>query len=213
MSYISEMKKFINDTDESKLKEYYNKSFETLKDINKRSNTITIFVLILLICGNFPDLISENRVLGFKISTDLIAIVSPLLTSFFIMEWCLIARRRRELMRIMKDIGYKVFNTHKIENKADIFEFSLINRNIIPLSLMVEILNIDTKNIFYHLISVLSIISLWGGTIFLLIRTYYKSFTQYDLPTAGIVCNVFGLYCCFQIILFYISDFKLIRTK
>lgn len=214
MSYLTEIKNYIaSANDGEKLKEYYNKAFDNLKATNSRSNSITVFVLILLVCGNFPDLISEDRILGFKVSADLIAYISPLLLSFFAFEWCLLARRRRELLRVLRELAYRVFSTPRLEKPFDLFEFSLLNRNLIPTSLMVEMLNVDKGKRAYDVLFGYTAMVIPLVTAFFIGRSYYISFCQAHLPAIAIFCNVLGAFCWVLIIIFYKNDIQFVLAN
>ena len=48
MYTLKEIYQFVSDRDEETLKSYYEKCYDTLKEINKRSSLLSVFVLILL---------------------------------------------------------------------------------------------------------------------------------------------------------------------
>ena len=111
MFTLKEIRQFAIDRDKPALKDYFDKCYDTLKEINKRSNLLTVFILILSAIYFFPSFIQESSVSGFKISLEIIKILTPIVHfTYFILEWCLIARRRRELVKVMKAVGGKIFD-------------------------------------------------------------------------------------------------------
>jgi hypothetical protein len=105
-SEIDQFIKSIPENDQSSPKEYYNRCYDNLKDINARSNKISVFLLLLLSFYAFSAYIKDAEFLGVKVSNiKLIGRLTPLLFSYFLLEWCLLAKRRRALMIIMKPLG------------------------------------------------------------------------------------------------------------
>ncbi len=208
MFTLKEAYQFVSDRDKDTLKNYYDKCYDTLKEINKRSNLLTVFVLILLAIYLFPSFIKESNISGFKISLDIIKVLSPLLVPYFILEWCLIAKRRRELVKVMKCMGYKIFRTPNTNEEVNPFFLNIHTRNTIPFSFMIEILNINTKSKTYVFFNALFIICMMLGMATYLSYLAYSSFKQPGLNTAAFGCNMLGLFCLLQIFLFYIGDFK-----
>jgi hypothetical protein len=208
MYTLKEIYQFVSDRDKDTLKSYFDKCYDTLKEINKRSSLLTVFVLILLAIYFFPSFITEGNISGFKISLNIIKVLSPLLVPYFILEWCLIAKRRRELVKVMKCVGYKIFRTPNTNEEVNPFFLNIHTRNAIPFSFMVELLNINTKSKAYVLFNALFIVCMMLGMAAYLSYLAYSSFKRPDLNIAAVGCNLLGLFCLLQIFLFYIGDFK-----
>jgi hypothetical protein len=69
----SEIDQFIKsapENDQSSLKDYYNKCYDNLKELNARSNKISVFLLLLLSFYAFSSYIKDAEFLGAKV-TDL----------------------------------------------------------------------------------------------------------------------------------------------
>jgi len=208
MLTLKEIYQFVSDTGRDVLKDYYDKCYDTLKEINKRSNLLSVFVLLLTAVYFFPNFIKDSTVSGFKISLDIIKVLSPLLIPYFILEWCLIARRRRELMKMMKFAGFKIFNTPTQAEKIDPFILSIHSRNTIPFSFMMEILNVDITsktNVYFNRYFVRTML---GAMAIYLLYLAYTSFIQPCLTVPIIICNTLGIFCSFRIALFYYSELK-----
>ena len=210
MFNLSEIFQFIESNDKSTLKDYYDKSYDTLKEINKRSNLITFFILVIFTIYSFSNYIIESSVLGFKINQTIIKITSPLLLSYFILEWCLIARRRRELMKIMKHIGINIFNIPASNNDLNFNHFSLHSRNVIPFSFMIEFINVDVRSKIHAWLFLMLIFGVSIGIPTYIGICLYNSFVDFKLTIPITICNCLGVYCLIQIVLFYINEIKAI---
>jgi len=108
MLTLREIYQFVSDRNNNELKDYYDKGYDTLKEMNKRSNLLTLFILVLLALSFFPTFIKDSEISGFKVSIEIIKLLCPLLIPYFLLEWCLIARRRRDEICRIQDIQ----NTH-----------------------------------------------------------------------------------------------------
>lgn len=208
MLSLFEIYKFINDHDKVTLMEYYNKCYENLKEMSKRSNIITLFLIIIFTICIFSSYILEINVVGLKIKLAVIKIISPLLLSYFVLEWCLIARRRRELMKVMKHVGFKVFNIDCIEEDLNFNHFGLHSRNVMPFSFMIELLNIDYKSKIQGRLFILLLIFIFLGVTYFIGIAFYISFTQFHITFPIILCDLLSIYCLILIFLFYRNEFK-----
>jgi|GEM_PF-3023289 len=193
------------------LKEYYNKSYDALKELIKRSNLISFIIVVLIAIYSFSDYIKEFEVLSFKFDRNLIKIAAPLLISFFILEWALIARRRRELHKLLKHIAFFIFNIPRLDPfDWHPFNFSLHSRNVQPFSFMIEIQNIDFPGQISRNLAGLSAILMLTSMPVYVGYTLYNSLTTFKLTTPILVCDLLTIYCFIHIVIFYISDIILI---
>ena len=206
MLTLREIYQFVSDRSKPDLKDYYDKCFDVLKEINKRSNLLTLFILILLALSFFPTLIKEGEISGFKISLDFIRLLCPLLIPYFLLEWCLIARRRRELWKVMKYAGFKIFQTPKSSNELNPFILSIHSRNTIPFSFMIEILNVNVENKINNRLNVYFIRIMMISLGLYLMYLIYLSFSQAHLTLPIVITNLLGVFCIIQIGLFYHSE-------
>jgi len=212
MYSLLEIYEFIANNDKDNLKDYYNKSYDTLKELNKRSNIISFFTIVIFALFSFSSYITKFSVLGFEINQAVINITSPLLLSFFILEWCLIARRRRELMKILKHIGFGLFKLPKVKEDFVFNHFSLHSRNIMPFSFMIEFINVDIKSKLHTILLLLLLLTIFVGIPIYISIALYDSFTLFKLTTPILICNLLGLYCLTQIILFYVNEIKTLKV-
>jgi hypothetical protein len=206
MLTLREIYQFVSDRNKNELKDYYDKSYDTLKEMNKRSNLLTLFILVLLALSFFPTFIKDSEISGFKVSIEIIKLLCPLLIPYFLLEWCLIARRRRELMKVMKYAGFKIFKTPIIKEELNPFIHSIHSRNTIPFSFMMEILNVNVGNRFNNHLNIWFIRLMMLGMGFYLVYLLFTSFMQPHLSLPIILCNCLGLFCTLQIGLFYHSE-------
>ena len=204
---------FVDQANEAKLKDYYDKCYSSLKDMNKRSNLLSVFILILLSFLIFPTFISETEVIGIKVKEGVVGYLCPLLIPYFILEWCLIARRRRELIKIMKYVGYKVFDIPPPSEDLPFPILQINSRNAIPYSFMIEISNVDPESrVNKFLTRVSANVLLLSGLVFLAYLAF-SSFNQYLIPFPMVISNCLGIYCTVRIFLFYINEFQQLPRK
>jgi hypothetical protein len=216
MNSLAEIYQFINSFREnsSDLKDYYDKCYDALKEIIKRSRLLSFVLIVLFALNSFSDHIKEFEIIGFKIDKDLIKITTPLLISYLVLEWCLLARRRRELQKLMKHIGFKLFPITRIEDDLIFNHFSLQSRNIMPFSFTIEFLNIEYRALLNSMLLLLAILIL-----FLAMPAYtgyllYISFTAFRQSFPTLLCNLVSIYFFIHIVLFYKHEvIVLIRTE
>ena len=192
-----------------KLKEYYGIAVENLRHLNKRSSLLSFFVIIIAAFYGFNESIKKIEFLGFEIDQKCIIVVAPLLISYFILEWCLIARKRRESMKLMHGIAMVIF---EIDSKKEhLFPFfGLFTRIIMPFSFLIELCNIDSSSVFNRKLIRYSIGLLFITISIFICYTLYVSFTKYTLSLPIIICNLLTASCLIQIIVFYLNENKLI---
>lgn len=201
------------------LKDYYDKSYDSLKDLNKRSSLISFFILIIFALFSFSSYITEISVSGLKLSQAVVIITSPLLISYFLLEWCLMARRRRAIMKILKHIGINIFGIPAVGADYDFRRFGLHSRNILPFSFMIEFINVDIRSLFrFRLFQIILLLIFATIGIYVFTATYqsismFFADTCIDLKTqiAVVLCNILSLICLVQIALFYANEFQLKR--
>ena len=206
MLTLREIYQFVSDRNNNELKDYYDKGYDTLKEMNKRSNLLTLFILVLLALSFFPTFIKDSEISGFKVSIEIIKLLCPLLIPYFLLEWCLIARRRRELMKVMKYVGFKIFKTPTFKEELNPFIHSIHSRNTTPFSFMMGILNVNVENRFNNHLNIWFIRLMMLGMGLYLIYLIFTSFMQPQLSLPIILCNCLGLFCTLQIGLFYHSE-------
>ena len=199
---------FISQNNDETLKNYYDKCCDNLKELNKRSNFLSLFIVIIFGFYFFSTSVKKIEIIGFEIEQKIILITAPLLLSYFILEWCLIARRRRELMKTAKHIGIKLFKIDDIFNNYPFPYFGLHSRNIIPFSFLIELFNVEFKSKVNAWLLLVLIVSMWIGIPIFIGYTLYISFTKFPLTWQIIGCNLLSAFCLLQIILFYASEIK-----
>ena len=209
MMSLKEIHSLIADNDNGDLKDYYNKCYDNLRELNKRSNQITMFLLVLVGLYLFAEYINDITVLGFKLKgKEIIKLLAPQLTSYFIFEWCLMARRRRDLINVIKHLGFYLF---KIEPSSEEYRFTVLKphtRNAMPFSLMMEILNIGTVSIFSRAMTLIFLAFIFLSAPTFLIYTITRSFRDLGVNHLTVICNIIALYCLVYTVYFYITDIK-----
>jgi hypothetical protein len=211
MFTLREIFQFIGQHDDATLKDYHKMCCDNLKDLNKRSNLLSFFIIIILSFYLFSDSIKKISLAGFDIDQKSILISAPLLLSYFILEWCLIARRRRELMKMIHHLGTKAFALPPFYSPVNFFPyFNLFSRNIMPFSFLIELVNLDTDSKIQRKLNLILIRSLFIGIPIFISYILYISFTTYPLGWQAIGCNTVAAFCLIQIFLFYISEIKLL---
>jgi len=202
------------ENNQSSLKDYYDKCYDNLKDLTIRSNKISLFLLLLLSFYAFSSYIKDAEFLGIKVSDlQLVGRLTPLLFSYFLLEWCLLAKRRRGLMIIMKPLGSKIFGYATSEAESLFTKFSEHSLNVMPFSFMIEILNIDHQTSFSRLMfKLFFIFSFLGIPSFILCISIYSAFiANFSIPF--LICNVISIYCLSWVVYFYITDFGLVYNN
>ena len=213
----SEIDQFIKsapENDQSSLKDYYNKCYDNLKDLNARSNKISVFLLLLLSFYAFSSYIKDAEFLGAKVTDlQLIGRLTPLLFSYFLLEWCLLAKRRRGLMVIMKPLSSKIFGFSRSDAESLFTKFSEHSLNVMPFSFMIEILNINHQTRFSRMMfKIFFIFSFLGIPFFILSISVYSAFIA-DFSIPFLICNLISMYCLSWVVYFYITDFGLVYNN
>jgi len=210
-------------TDIDILKDYYEKGFQQLKELNKRSNIISRFILILVALIFFPGGLDKIKVFDVEVSTLLIKILSPTLLSYLVFEWLMMAKRRRDLIFALQEASYRIFEIKPENNERTFPNFNPNTLNVLPFSFMSELLSINTEKqkrkkaltriTIYSIPAFLAVIigaSFWStielyNLCFCFIKPYPKQFAE-----------TFGLYSCIFIsalfivwtIFYYATEFE-----
>src|ERR1700754_4548758 len=213
----SEIEQFIKsapENDPSVLKDYYDKCYDNLKDLNARSNKISVFLLLLLSFFAFSSYIKDAEFFGIKLADlQLITRLTPLFFSFFLLEWCLLAKRRRGLMMIIKPLGAKVFGFPGSAEESVFTKFSEHSLNVMPFSFMIEILNINHQSRFSRMMfKLFFIFSFLGIPCFILAISAYTIFIA-DFSFPFLICNIISLYCLSWVVYFYLTDFGIVYNN
>jgi hypothetical protein len=206
MLTIEELNTFANTAD--LLKEYFDKCYDNLNELNKRSNRITISILILIVIHYFSPAIKEISIVDIKVDLSLVNYSIPLLIPYFTFEWVLIAKRRRELMKIIKFSGYKLFKIPKGSDEVNGNEYSLLTRNTMPFSMMIEILNINIKSGLLQIMYLGILFATFLIMPYLLIKPLVQSYRIGNLPSPVLCANIIGIVCLLLIAIFYIWEIK-----
>jgi len=91
------------------IKQYFEKSSENLKSLNKRSLRITQFLLILVVLYFFRKSFTHIKLFEIDFDIKLLRLLTPTLISYLLFEWLMMAKRRRDLIFGMQQSSYRLF--------------------------------------------------------------------------------------------------------
>jgi len=194
------------------LKAYFDKASEGLKDTNKRSNLISQFILLLVVLTFFPGSFHKLKVFEVEFDLKIIRILTPTLLSYFIFEWLMVAKRRRDLIFALQQISYKIFEINPTEEERYFPNFNPNSLNLMPFSLMSEVGSINTtKKSFKLIITRITIFSIPICLIVVIVCSLIESIAIYNLhwyfiwpATIQDFTDEFSLYACLGVSLLFI---------
>lgn len=179
--------KFIEETDDAELKDYSEKLFDNLKEMNDKEDKFLIwFVLILLLYVLTKSSHMESVNLGMITLTD-IAVISKLLPlgmSYIFFNMISLTNHKQDVMMALNIISERKFKQEPLKNGDKSFSRSLIIRLFFPYSFSNAISGIGTgKTSIVH--------AIFG--FFLLIPTLLLVFIPYAIYVFMII-DVFKNY-------------------
>jgi len=209
-------------------KNYYDKCVENLKELNKESNRVSQFIFALILLVLFSKFFTKVKVLDNEINIQLLKILTPTLICYFVLEWLMIAKRRRDLIFAVQQLSYILFNI--IPSKEDEFfpGFDPNTLNVMPFSFMCELLTIDKAGRFNTFIKRLTLLLLLISLLFILSFSFANYWQACDMRfdfiwphTYQIFLDIIGFYAClaislqslFWIIYHYRIEFKNINES
>ena len=195
------------------LKDYFNKASEGLTQTNKRSNIISQFILALVVLTFFPGSFHKMKIFEVEFDLKIIRILTPTLLSYFIFEWLMVAKRRRDLIFALQQISYKIFEINPTDEEKYFPNFNPNSLNVMPFSFMSEIGSINTeKKSFKILMTRITIICIPVCLIIIIICSLIQSIEAYGLSVSLIWPNKvqdfideFSLYACLGVSLLFIT--------
>jgi len=214
MMTLIDIQSLILENDEAKLNEYYKSGCDNLKELNKRSNQISLFLLLLIGFCFFSSSIKDISIMGFSIN-GIVAIttVTPVLISYFLLEWCLIAARRRDLMVILKQVGFILFNIKPTVNDLEALTFNSHSINMLPFSLFIELFSISQKKIIGRVMFLLILMAIFIIFSSLIVYTVWLSFHLNGINYVTVICNSVAAFFSMYIGYFYYNDAVAVRRR
>jgi len=207
-------------------KNYYDKCVESLKELNKRSNRISQFIVGLILLVLFGKFFIKINFLDNEIDIKLLKIVTPTLICYFVLEWLMIAKRRRDLIFALQQLSYSLFNITPSKDEEFFPGFNPNTLNVMPFSLMCEILTIDKAGKFSLLIRRITLAVLLISLLTVLLSSFVDYWRADDMTfkfiwpaTYQIFIDLIGFYVCllislqmlFWIFYHYYTEFKNLR--
>ncbi len=211
---LIDIQSLILENDEAKLNEYYKRGYDNLKELNKRSNQISLFLLLLIGFCFFSSSIKDISIMGFSIHGQAaITTVAPVLISYFLLEWCLIATRRRDLIVILKQVGFVLFKIKPTVRDLEALTFNAHSINMLPFSLFIELLSISKKSIFGAIMFLLIPIVIFMLFVSVIGYSAWLSFHVNGINAVTIICNSVAAFCSIYIGYFYYNDIVTVRSN
>jgi len=128
------------------IKDYFEKSSAGLKNLNKRSIRITQFIIVLVIFNLFQKNFNHVKIFENDIDIKLLRLLTPTFISYMLFEWLMMAKRRRDLIFGIQQATYKLFKIKPTASEAVFPGFNPNTLNLMPYSLMCEVLSIYDKS-------------------------------------------------------------------
>jgi hypothetical protein len=218
---VTEYIKSNEDTDV--LKAYYDKCSDNLKDLNQKSNWQTRLITLILVFYLFPKEFKTLKLFDIEFDIKLIRLLTSTVLSYCIFEWLMIAKRRRDLTVALQQITYRIFKINPSKNEEFFPAFNPNTLNIMPFSLMNEIVTIDRKRRFNLYLIRIALGCLFVFLLTVIILSLYETIKSYQLQwhfvlpqTTKDFIDIISLYVSLiisllfltWIVYYYIIEFK-----
>ncbi|MGY4535690.1 hypothetical protein ACVW0P_000084 [Mucilaginibacter sp. UYNi724] len=203
--------KFIEDNQGERILDYYEKCYEKIKELNKRSDQLTIYGIVIVVIY-YVSLYSklDGFDLGpFKISDlSFFKKVSAPMFMYVFFEWCILAYHRSDLTKMIKFISLMLY-TQKID-KDDLNNayFNANLRRLLPFSVLMD-LNSATgvdkgkTGLIYLPFLILPFLPFWG--LYVMIK---NSIISYGWDSLSVISILVTLYIIACLIYFYYNVAK-----
>ncbi|MGN6211797.1 hypothetical protein [Parafilimonas sp.] len=215
-----------DDIDIETLKQYFEKSLENLKNLNKRSIRITQFILMLIVLYFFRKNFTHIKLFEIDFDVKLLRLLTPTLISYLLFEWLMIAKRRRDLIFGIQQLSYRLFKIKPNDEERLFPGFNPNTLNIMPYSFMCEVLSISDKSGVNRRIYKVTIKLIFVLLIIIMGTSFYEYWNIYDFklcfvwPTSNeIFIETFSFYATLLVtllftgwvIFYYYLEFKNIK--
>lgn len=168
-----EILKFVEDNQVERIVEYNNKLYDKIKDLNRRNDRLTLFLIFIVFIYFLTSSQSFSSIQIGPISISDFTIISkltPLLFAYFLLEFSLLNGHRAEVMKTIKWIHLSLYKQEP--NKKDYTEgrYSFFGSLLLPFSRWTEIYKLnDVKPL-----GCIGIILLLPMAIFLILPFYFE---------------------------------------
>lgn len=205
------------------LKAYYDKCYENLKELNNKSNWVSRFLILLMVLYLFPKGFNTLKIVEIEFDIKLIRLITPTLLSYFIFEWLMLAKRRRDLIVAIQQITYTLFKINPAEKEQVFPSFNPNTLNVMPFSLMNEVVTIDSKRKFNLYLIRIALGCLLVFLLIVIVLSLYESVKSYHLQfrfilpeTTKAFVDIISLYVSLitcllflvWIVFYYIIEFR-----
>lgn len=204
-------------------KDYYEKCFDGLKDLSKRSNRISQYIIIIILLTLYSKYFSKVKILDNQIDIELLKILAPTALSYFVLEWLMIAKRRRDYIYAIQQLSFGLYNINASEDEQFFPGIDPNTLNVMPYSFMCEILTIAKPskfNLIVRRIAIFTIPILLFITLFFSFYNYWNesnmqfhviwpSNWQLMVDTVGFyTCLIISCQAIFWIVYHYYTEFR-----
>ncbi|MEO6851297.1 MAG: hypothetical protein ABI203_03185 [Mucilaginibacter sp.] len=191
--------------------------------MNKRSNRISQFILLGILLTLFSKYIQKVEIFGNKIDTELLKFLAPTVISYLLLEWLMIAKRRRDYIFAIQQLSYSIFSIDPSHEDQFFPGIDPNTLNIMPYSFMCELLTISgqgTATLKIRSLTLYTLTALLSFTLILGFVNYWvSSGMKFDIiwpATWQAAIDEFSFYFCliisiqalFWIVYYYYIEFK-----
>lgn len=205
-----EIVKFINDNDVERIINYNNKLFDTLKELNKRNDRLTLFLIVIVLAYFLTSKATFSSLQFGPFSVNdftLIPKLTPLLFAYFLLEFALLNGHRADILKTMKWIHLSLYKQELTKKDYEEGQYSFFTRLILPFSRWTEIYKVsDDKPI-----GCIGLFILTPLTIFLLLPFYFEIITiknvinNYWADWIGKASVILSIWLILIVIYYYIK--------
>jgi len=168
-----EIVQFINDNDVERIIDYNDKLFDTVKELNKRNDRLSLFLIVIVLAYFLTSkaTFSSLSIGPFSINDfTIIPKLAPLLFAYFLLEFALLNGHRAEVLKTIKWIHLTLYKQELTKKDFQEGQYSFFTRLILPFSKWTEIYKVsDDKPI-----GCVGLFLLTPLTIILLLPFYFE---------------------------------------
>lgn len=205
----NEIVDFIEKNQGDRIIDFYNKLYEKLKELNKRNDRISLFLILVVIAYFLTSKSTLSSIQFGPFSTTDFSIIpklTPVLFSYFLLEFAVVNGHRAEILKTTKWISLLLYNHNLTPKDLDDTHYNYFVRLVLPFSFWVEIgkLN-DQKSPIGCLgtILFLPLLSLFFLPFYFEYLTIKNLITLYWTDWVGKIATVVSIWLTLFVIYFY----------
>ena len=206
--------KFITDNNNELLLDYYDKTYDKLKDLNSRIDRLTLYLIVVVFIFFIA---SKSSIQSFQLGPISIVDISivvkllPLLFSFLLFDLAVTSGHKSEVFMAVKLISLSLYKQEINHRELDTHKHNFITRLILPFSYSTELSKFNTDKV-YSFQALIGFFLFFPFLAFLFLPLWIEFYMLRDIylnhykDTLGKLCFWFSIWTFLIMLYYFISN-------